>query len=152
MLVMLAEGPQSPRRVNVLGCPYLTGRFSGVDDWPVLGVDRGVLLNSRAPSRGQGVLRSMHAEGRTAHRGSTRARRPAGIVAISPRPLRPVRCGRGQRLSAYRAAPNISVRNRRCGEFLRDDSAGRHRHSTFLRHRSHAIRSSDRQPDPGHEG
>jgi hypothetical protein len=40
---MLAEGPQSSRRVNVLGCPYLTGRFSGVDDWPVLGVDRGLM-------------------------------------------------------------------------------------------------------------
>jgi hypothetical protein len=26
-----------------LECPYLTGRFSGVDDWPVLGVDRGKL-------------------------------------------------------------------------------------------------------------
>ena len=42
MLVMLAEGPQSASRVNVLGRCYLTGRFSGVDDWPVLGVDRGL--------------------------------------------------------------------------------------------------------------
>jgi len=29
------------RRVNVLGRCYLTGGFSGVDDWPVLGVHRG---------------------------------------------------------------------------------------------------------------
>jgi len=37
---MLAEGPQPRRRVNVLG-RYLTGRVSGVHDWPVLGVHRG---------------------------------------------------------------------------------------------------------------
>ena len=47
ILVMLAEGPQSSRRVNVLGCRYLTGRFSGVDDWPVLGVDRGLTRSRR---------------------------------------------------------------------------------------------------------
>ena len=41
MLAMPAEGPQSPRRVNVLGRRYLTGRFSGVHVWPVLGVHRG---------------------------------------------------------------------------------------------------------------
>src|SRR2546428_13233885 len=33
--------PQVPRRVNVLGRCYLTGRFSGVHDWPVWGVHRG---------------------------------------------------------------------------------------------------------------
>jgi hypothetical protein len=41
MLVMLAEGPQPLRHVNVLG-RYLTGRFSGVHNWPVLGVHRGL--------------------------------------------------------------------------------------------------------------
>src|SRR4029453_10142744 len=38
----IPAGEHSPgRRVNVLGCRYLTGRFSGVHDWPVLGVRRG---------------------------------------------------------------------------------------------------------------
>ncbi len=46
MLVIPAGGHSPPRRVNVLG-RYLTGRFSGVDDWPVLGVDRGY----RAPTQ-----------------------------------------------------------------------------------------------------
>src|SRR5262249_11740962 len=33
------------RRVNVLGRGYLTGRFSDVHDWPVLGVHRGFSLD-----------------------------------------------------------------------------------------------------------
>src|SRR3990172_413878 len=57
MLVMLAEEPQSPRRVNVLGCPYLTGRFSGVDDWPVLGVDRGSVGLSISPAMAATIFR-----------------------------------------------------------------------------------------------
>jgi hypothetical protein len=41
MLAILAGNHGHPRRVNVLGRGYLTGRFSGVHDWPVLGVHRG---------------------------------------------------------------------------------------------------------------
>jgi len=41
MLAIPAGNHRSPRRVNVLGRCYLTGRFSGVYDWPVLGVHRG---------------------------------------------------------------------------------------------------------------
>src|SRR5437667_5622290 len=45
MLAIPAGNHRSPRRVNVLGRCYLTGRFSGVYDWPVLGVHRGALEN-----------------------------------------------------------------------------------------------------------
>jgi len=42
-LAIPAGDHRSRRRVNVLGRRYLTGRFSGVHDWPVLGVHRGLL-------------------------------------------------------------------------------------------------------------
>jgi hypothetical protein len=36
------ERPAHPAKCqNFSGCRHLTGRFSGVDDWPALGVDRG---------------------------------------------------------------------------------------------------------------
>lgn len=41
MLAVPAGNHTAPRRVNVLGRCYLTGRFSAVHDWPVLGVHRG---------------------------------------------------------------------------------------------------------------
>jgi hypothetical protein len=41
MLAIPAENHTASRRVNVLGRPYLTGRFSAVHDWPVLDVHRG---------------------------------------------------------------------------------------------------------------
>src|SRR3989442_5444233 len=40
MLAIPAGNHRGPRRVNVLGERYLTGRFSDVHDWPVLGVHR----------------------------------------------------------------------------------------------------------------
>jgi hypothetical protein len=43
-LAIPAGDHERPRQVNVLGCGYLTGRFSGVHDWPVLGVHRGTLV------------------------------------------------------------------------------------------------------------
>src|SRR5213594_577960 len=42
MLAIPAGNHALHRRVNVLGRRYFTGRFSGVHDWPVLGVHRGV--------------------------------------------------------------------------------------------------------------
>src|SRR5207245_784290 len=41
MLAIPAGNHALHRRVNVLGRRYFTGRFSGVHDWPVLGVHRG---------------------------------------------------------------------------------------------------------------
>src|SRR5207245_6909943 len=42
MLAIPAGNHALHRRVNVLGRRYFTGRFSGVHDWPVLGVHRGL--------------------------------------------------------------------------------------------------------------
>ena len=42
MLAIPAGNHALHRRVNVLGRRYFTGRFSGVHDWPVLGVHRGI--------------------------------------------------------------------------------------------------------------
>jgi len=44
MLAIPAGNHALHRRVNVLGRRYFTGRFSGVHDWPVLGVHRGYNL------------------------------------------------------------------------------------------------------------
>jgi iron(II)-dependent oxidoreductase len=50
-LAIPAGDHERPRQVNVLGCGYLTGRFSGVHDWPVLGVHRGRGDNAGAETR-----------------------------------------------------------------------------------------------------
>src|SRR5262249_24402596 len=51
MLAMPTGEHGLARRVNVLGRCYLTGRFSDVHDWPVLGVRRGP-----APERQEKVV------------------------------------------------------------------------------------------------
>src|SRR6185437_10253496 len=41
-LLMSGEGPSRPRRRQRLGLARAGGRFSGLHQWPVLGVNRGV--------------------------------------------------------------------------------------------------------------
>jgi hypothetical protein len=106
ILAIPAGDHRSRRRVNVLGRCYLTGRFSGVHDWPVLGVHRGSATtagrgNAQTPrvlliSRGRAYVRASGAEGlrgqeRSDHCETARAatlkvcrRRPGAHQALVP--------------------------------------------------------------------
>src|SRR2546425_4286233 len=67
MLAIPAGNHRSPRRVNVLGRCYLTGRFSGVYDWPVLGVHRGLQVAYESKDTGSQALQDRVVKEWTAH-------------------------------------------------------------------------------------